>query len=70
MLFDLKAAQIEPILFMTFVPIALLFVPSPFSLLHDSQAAPQKTSQICVLLLQVASVDDFDDVPDAILMTS
>ena len=55
---------------MCFGPIALSFAPFPFYPLHAPQAGPQKTSQICVLLLQVASLDDFNDVSDTILMTS
>ena len=42
----------------------------PFYPPHASQAGPQKTSQICVLLLQVASLSDFRDASDIILMTS
>ena len=67
---DLETAQIEPILVMIFGPIALLFVPFPFYPLHASQAEPQKASQICVLLLQVASLGDFTDISDIVLMTS
>ena len=68
--FDLEAAKIKPILVMNFGPIALLFAPSPFYPLHASQVGPQKTPQICVLLLQVVSLGDFSDVSDIILMTS
>ena len=38
--------------------------------LHATQAGPQKTPQICVLLLQVASLSDFKSVSVIILMTS
>ena len=41
----------------------------PFYPLHASQAGPQKTSQICILLLQVASLGDFYGVSDIIVMT-
>ena len=68
--FDVEAAQIEPMLVMVFGPIALLFAPFPFYPLQASQAAPQKTLQICVLLLQVASLDDFNGVSVIILMPS
>ena len=68
--FDLETAQGEPILIMIFGPIALLFAPSPFYPLHASQVGPQKTPQICVLLLQVASLSDFTNVSDIILMKS
>ncbi len=68
--FNLETAQIEPILVMIFGPIALLFVPFPFYPLHASQAGPQKTLQIGVLLLQVDSLGDFNGVSDLILMTS
>ena len=51
-------------------PIALLFAPFPFYPLHFSQAGLQKSSQICVFLLQAASLGDFRDVSDIILMTS
>ena len=57
-------------LVMIFGLIALLFAPFPFYPLHASQAGPQKTLQICVLLLQVASMGDFYGVSDIILMTS
>ena len=67
---DFKPAQITPILVMIFSPVALLFVPFPFYPLHASQAGPQNTSQICVLLLQVASLNDFRNVSDIILMKS
>ena len=66
----LETAQIEPMLVMIFSPIALLFDPVPFYPLHASQAEPQKVSHLCVLLLQVASLGDFNDVSDIILMTS
>ena len=49
---------------------ALFRVPFPFYPLHAPQAGIQKSSQICVLLLQVASLDDLNHVPDIILMTS
>ena len=55
---------------MIFGPIALQFNPFPFYPLHARQAGPQKTPQICVLLLQVASLDDLNHVSDVILMTS
>ena len=63
-------AQLEPILVMFFSPIALQFSPFPFYPLHAAQARPQKSSQIRVLLLQVASLDDLNQVSDMILMTS
>ena len=50
--------------------IALSFALFPFHPLHAPQAAPQKTSQIRVLLLQVASLADLNDASDTILMTS
>ena len=68
--FDLETAQIKPILVMLFGPIALLFVPFPFYPVHASQAGPQKTLQICVLLLQVASLSDFRNVSGIFLMKS
>jgi hypothetical protein len=52
-------------LVMIFGPIALLFVPFPPIPLHVPQVEPQKTLQICALLLQVASLDDFSGVSDA-----
>ena len=67
---DLETAQIEPILVMIFSPIALLFAPFPFYPLHAPQAGPRKSSQICVLLLQVASLDELNHVSDIVLMTS
>ena len=63
-------SQIDPISVLIFGPVALLFAPFPFYPLHASQAGPQKTLQICVFLLQVASVGDFNDVSDIILMPS
>ena len=51
-------------------PVALSFAPFPFYPLHAPQAGPQKTSQISVLLLQVASLDDFSDASDMTLITS
>ena len=42
----------------------------PFYPLHAPQAGPQKSPQICVLLGQVASLDDSNHVSDIILMTS
>ena len=68
--FDLEAAQIKPILVMIFGPIAHLLVPFPFYALHASQTGSQKPTQIYVLLLQVASLSDFKDVADIILMKS
>ena len=67
---DLEPAQIKPISVMNFGPFALLFVPFPFYPLHASQAGPQKTLQICVLLLLVASLGEFNGVYYIILMTS
>ena len=55
---------------MIFSPIALLFVPLPLHPLHATQAGPQKTSQIYVLLLQVASLSDFKSVSVSIMATS
>ena len=69
-LFDVETAQIESLLVMFFSPIALQFNPFPFYPLHAPQAGPQKSSQICVLLLQVASLDDLTHVSDIVLMTS
>ena len=63
-------SQIDPILVMIFGPVALLFAPLPFYPLHASQAGPQKTLQIRVLLLRLASLGDFNDVSDIILMPS
>ena len=68
--FDVKTALIEHVLVMFFSPIALQFNPFPFYPLHAPQVGPQQSSQICVLLLQVASLDDLDHVSDIILMTS
>ena len=48
-------------LVIVFGPVALSFAPFPFYPLHASQAAPQTTSQIYVLLLQVAPLDNFND---------
>ena len=55
---------------MIFRPIVLQFNPFPFYPLNASQAGLQKTSQICALLPQVASLDDLNHVSDIILMTS
>ena len=55
---------------MVFNLIAQSFAPLPLYPLHAPQAGPQKSSQICVLLLQVASFDDFNDVSDIILIAS
>ena len=63
-------SQIDPISVMIFGPIALSFAPFPLYPFHASQAGPQKTSQLCVFLLHVASVGDFNDVSDIILMPS
>ena len=68
--FDVKTAQIKPVLVMVFGLIAQSFAPLPFYPLTAPQAGLQKSSQICVLLLQVASLNDFDDVSDMILLTS
>ena len=68
--FDVETAELEPVLVMLFGPTALQFNPFPFYPLHAPQAGPQKSSQICVLLLQVASLDDLNHVSDIILMTS
>ena len=68
--FDVEAAQIEPVLVTVFGLIAQSFAPLPSYPLTAPQAAYQKTSQICVLLLQVASLNDFNDVSDIILITS
>ena len=68
--FDDETAQIEPVLVMFFGTVALSFAPFPFYPLHAPQAEPQKISQICLLLLQVVSLDYFDTVSDTILMTS
>ena len=54
---------------MFFSPIALQFNPFPFYPLHAPQAGPQKTLQICVLLLQVASLGDFSGTSGFILTT-
>ena len=70
LIFSTKTAQKKPILVMIFGPTALLLVPLPLYPLHASQAGPRKTSQISVLLLQVASLSDFKSVSDIILMTS
>ena len=67
---DVETAQLEPVLVMFFSPIALQFNPFPFYPLHAPRAGPQKSLQICVLLLQVASLDDLNHVFDIILMTS
>ena len=63
-------SQIDPISVLIFGPIALLFAPFPLYPFHASQAGTQKTSQLCVFLLQVASLGDFSDVSDIILMPS
>ena len=55
---------------MVFGPIALSFAPFPFYPLHAPQSGPQKTSQTYVILVQVASLDDFNDVTDMVFMTS
>ena len=49
--------------------IALSIAGFPLYPLPGPQAGPQKTSQICILLLQVASLDDFTDASETILMT-
>ena len=54
---------------MIFGPIVLQFNPFPFYPLNASQAGLQKTSQICALLLQVASLDDLNHVSDIILQS-
>ena len=68
--FDVQTAQIEPVLVMVFGLIPLSFAPLPFYPPHAAQAGPQKTLQIFVLLLQVASLGGFNDVSDVILITS
>ena len=55
---------------MIFGSIAVLLVPFPFYPLHDSQTGPQTNKQICVLLLQVASLSDFNRVSVVIFMAS
>ena len=56
---------------MIFSPIALLVVPFTPLPLHATQAGPQETLQICVLLLQVASLSAlYKVVSDIILTTS
>ena len=67
---DTETAQIEPILVLIRSPVALLFVPFPFYPLHGPQAEFQKSGQICVLLLSLASLDDLNHVSDIILMTA
>ena len=66
--FDVTAGQKGPLLVMCFGPVALFLFRFPFGPPHAPQAGPQKTSQICDFLLQVASLDDFSDVSDIILM--
>ena len=62
--------EITPAMFVTLpVLIAPLFVQFVFSL-YDAQAGHQKKLQVCGLLLQVASLDDSNDVSDMILMAS
>ena len=68
--FDVEMSQIEPITMIIFGPAALLFALFPSYPLHASQARHRKTLQICVLLVQVASLGDFNDVSDIILMPS
>ena len=67
--FDLETAQIKLVSVMVFGLIALSFAPLPFYPPPASQAGPQKPSQICVLLLQVASLGDFTDICDDIVTT-
>ena len=67
--FDVEAAQLGPVLVMFFGPTALQFNPFPVYPLHAPRAGPQKSSQICVLLPQVASLDDLSHVTNIILMT-
>ena len=55
---------------MLFSLIALPFAPFPFYSPHAPQAGPKKTLQIYVFLLQVASLGDFSDVSNTLLMTS
>ena len=54
--FDVETARIGPVLVMVFAPVALLFVPFPSWSLHVPEVGRQKTSEKCVLLLQVASL--------------
>ena len=68
--FDVNSGQKGPLLVMCFGPVALFLFRFPFGPPHAPQAGPQNTSQICVFLLQVASLDDFSDVSDIILMKS
>ena len=68
--FDVEKPQIEPVLVMVFGRIALSFAPFPFYPPRASQAGPQKTLQICLFLLHVASMGDFNDVSNILLMTS
>ena len=59
-----------PIFVTSLVPIAQLFAPFPFCPLHAPHAGDQKSLQICILLVLVASLDDLKHVSDIILMTS
>ena len=68
--FDVEMAQLEPVLVVVFSLIAQSFAPLPLYPLHAPQAGPQKSSQICVLLLQAATLYDLTHVSDIILMTS
>ena len=60
--FDVETAQIEAILVMFFGPTVLQFNRFPVYPLHAPQVGPQIASQICVLLLQVASLSDSKSV--------
>ena len=66
--FGVETTQIEAVLVVLFGLVALSFTHFPFYPLHAPQAEPQKTSQICVLLLQVACLGDFREISDVVLM--
>ena len=62
--FDVEMPQTKPVLIMFFGHIPPLYVRFPVGEPHVPQVEPQKTSQKCVLLLQVSSLADFNDIPD------
>ena len=64
-----ETIQIEAVLVMCVGLIALSFAHFPVYPLHAPQTGPQKTSQIYVLLLQVASLGDFSGTSGFILTT-
>ena len=65
--FAVETIQKGPLLVMYVGHIALFFDRFRFSQPHAPQARPQKTSEICILFVQVASLGDFCYVSAVIL---